>query len=390
MTLSEKYKKMQDEMTNAVQAAANQQVQATAMTPAQTAAAATAATELARQKGAGPQDYGTLADKYLNIYRNGQFNYDFNADPAWQNAKDAYMRQGQLAAKNVQAQAAALTGGYGNSYGAMAAQQQYNAALQNMNEIIPELEANVYNRYQADQNRNLTLAQMYMDLENQKYNRQMNEAQLAAQYGDYAGLNGLGIDTEKYESKEAADQAWEDLTRERTMTEWDQADEDRATNIALQAAQYGDYSKLEKLGFDMSTQRQRDALDEAIQKAQYSDYSGLKALGFDVAFLEAQKAAAWSKLYGTGSSGGGSGRRSGGSGGSGSGSDDVEDEPYVFDPTNLTDSERSLLKSAYSELGLTPRGVQTGGQYKGWVLCSGPDGTYYVRINEDGDIEVKP
>lgn len=243
----------------------------------------------------------TLADQYLNAYKNNQYSYDLYADPVYKQAMESAARQGQLAAKNVQAQAAGLTGGYGNSYGTMAAQQQYNQYLQNANEIVPELEANAYNRYQNEQAKNLTLAQMYLDLENQQYNRQMNEAQLAAQYGDYNGLNGLGINTEKYESREAADNAWTELTRSRQMAEWDQADEDRATNIALQAAQYGDYSKLEKLGFDMSTQQKRDALDEAIQKAQYYDYSGLKALGFDVAYLEAQKAAAWADLYNTGS-----------------------------------------------------------------------------------------
>ena len=92
----------------------------------------------------------SLANQYLDAYKNNKFNYDVYSDPVYEQAREAYVRQGQLAAKDVQAQAAALTGGYGNSYGAMAAQQQYNMALQNMNDIIPQLEANAYGRWQAD------------------------------------------------------------------------------------------------------------------------------------------------------------------------------------------------------------------------------------------------
>lgn len=309
----------------------------------------------------------TLADQYLNAYRNKQYQYDLYADPVYKQAMESAARQGQLAAKNVQAQAAGLTGGYGNSYGTMAAQQQYNQYLQKANEIAPELEANAYNRYQNEQAKNMTLAQMYLDLENRDYNRAMNEAQLAAQYGDYNGLNGLGINTEKYESKEAADDAWTELTRSRQMTEWDQADEDRATNIALQAAQYGDYSKLEKLGFDLSTQKKRDALDEAIQKAQYYDYSGLKALGFDVAYLEAQKAAAWSKLYGTGSSGGGSySDRTGGG-------DEAQEQTPVGDTTSLKTYAVSM-------------GYKVLGQQNGVVICQDQQGNVlYLSPDEDED-----
>ena len=56
-------------------------------------------------------------------------------------------------------QAAALTGGYGSSYGQQTGQQAYNAYLQQLNEIVPELyaqareqwqsgEAALYDRYQ--------------------------------------------------------------------------------------------------------------------------------------------------------------------------------------------------------------------------------------------------
>ena len=44
--------------------------------------------------------------KYLDAYKNNRFNYDQNTDPIYQQAREAAMRQGQLASKDVQAQAA--------------------------------------------------------------------------------------------------------------------------------------------------------------------------------------------------------------------------------------------------------------------------------------------
>ena len=37
-------------------------------------------------------------------------------------------------------QAAALTGGYGSTYGEQVGQQAYNAYLQNLNDIVPQLQ----------------------------------------------------------------------------------------------------------------------------------------------------------------------------------------------------------------------------------------------------------
>lgn len=115
-------------------------------------------------------DYAALADKYMRDYNNSKFSYDFNTDPVYQAAKQAYINQGKIAAKNVAAQAAKFTGGYGNSYGTMAAQQQYNAALQNANDIIPELQNAAYSRYQNDLAKKQNLANWY--LQNSRYQKE--------------------------------------------------------------------------------------------------------------------------------------------------------------------------------------------------------------------------
>ena len=48
----------------------------------------------------------------------GDFKYDLNADLLYQNAVDNYMLQGQKAMMDTNAAAAALSGGYGNSWAA--------------------------------------------------------------------------------------------------------------------------------------------------------------------------------------------------------------------------------------------------------------------------------
>ena len=340
------------------------------------------------------EDAGTLTPtqgylKYLDAYKNNRFQYDQNTDPIYQQAREAAMRQGQLASKDVQAQAAQLTGGYGNSYGAMAAGQAYNQYLQGVNDMVPELANAAYERYADEQQRNLTLSQMYLQQEERDYNRRMNEAQLAAQYGDYGGLNGLGIDTTEYENKEALDRAWNLEQRDRQRTEWTQEDEARMWQFALQYAQYGDYSKLKDLGVDMSTQQRRDALEEALQYAQVYDYSKLRALGVNTDLLEAQKAATMAGLYGTGSGGSrrGSGSGNGNKDGDGNGDGDGKEEWSM--KTQLTDADRQSLRGFYQAYGLTPLGNASSGPYKGWVYCKDADGvTTYVCVGTDGKVHA--
>lgn len=335
------------------------------------------------------EDAGTLTPtqgylKYLDAYKNNRFQYDQNTDPIYQQAREAAMRQGQLASKDVQAQAAQLTGGYGNSYGAMAAGQAYNQYLQGVNDMVPELANAAYGRYADEQQRNLTLTQMYMDMENRDYNRKMTEAQLAAQYGDYGGLNGLGIDTSEYENKEALDRAWDLEQRDRQRTEWTQEDEARMWQFALQFAQYGDYSKLKDLGVDVSTQQRRDALEEALQYAQVYDYSKLRALGVNTDLLEAQKAATMAGLYGSGSTGGGrssgGGKSGGGSGGSGGGAGGNEDDGEKrFFEQDLSDAVRAF--------GLVKNIVQIPGTTTNTLMGTDADGDKHkIIINKETGI----
>lgn len=75
------------------------------------------------------------------------FSYDLAGDALFQQYKDNYMKQGQMAMQDTMGRAAAMTGGYGNSYAATAGNQAYQAYLGQMNNAIPEFYQMAYDRY---------------------------------------------------------------------------------------------------------------------------------------------------------------------------------------------------------------------------------------------------
>ena len=119
---------------------------------------------LGRVQAAKPGAYasrweGQLQGLYDRIAERGDFSYDLGRDPVYRQAREQYQTAGRLAMQDTMGQAAALTGGYGSSYGQQTGQQAYNAYLQQLNEIVPELyaqareqwqsgEAALYDRYQ--------------------------------------------------------------------------------------------------------------------------------------------------------------------------------------------------------------------------------------------------
>ena len=90
---------------------------------------------------------GTFQDIVDRILNREEFSYDLDGDALYQQYKDKYIKQGRMAMEDTMGQAAAMTGGYGNSYAQTAGQQAYNAQLDNLNDIVPELYQMAYDRY---------------------------------------------------------------------------------------------------------------------------------------------------------------------------------------------------------------------------------------------------
>lgn len=134
--------------------------------------------QLNNAPGAYQSKWQAQIDEIMNAYRNREdFQYDLDSDALYQQYADQYARRGELAMMDTMGQAAAMTGGYGNSYAATAGNQAYQSYLQQLNDVIPELSAMAYDRYQQEGQDMLTEYSLLSEREDgdyAKYQDQLN------------------------------------------------------------------------------------------------------------------------------------------------------------------------------------------------------------------------
>lgn len=179
---------------------------------------------------------GTIQGLLNQVVNRPEFSYNPDTDPLASAYKKQYAREGQRATQDTLGAAAAATGGLPSSYAVSAAGQAGNYYASQMADKIPELYQLAYNKYvsdhsmklsdlgavqsaeQADYNKYLNQLNQYNtdrnfgygryldEVNNQtlirqenaalsdtEYQRQLELAQLAASYGDYSGLEALGV-----------------------------------------------------------------------------------------------------------------------------------------------------------------------------------------------------
>lgn len=112
---------------------------------------------------------------YDKIMNRGEFSYDVNKDKLYQQYRDLYAQMGRSAMEDTMGQAAALTGGYGSTYSQNAGQQAYNAYLQKLNEVVPELYNAAYNRYNQEGQDLMNLYSMARSNADSAYERDYNQ-----------------------------------------------------------------------------------------------------------------------------------------------------------------------------------------------------------------------
>lgn len=130
-----------------------------------------------------------------HIMNRDSFEYDFSQDPMYQMYADQYQRKGKLAMLDTMAQAAALTGGYGNTYAQQAGQQAYQRYMEDMMaNIVPQLRAEAYQVYQdelAGLRDDLGMLQAQEEMEREQ-ERWQAEFDLALQQAKSSGSGGSG------------------------------------------------------------------------------------------------------------------------------------------------------------------------------------------------------
>jgi len=139
----------------------------------------------AGKPGAYVSGYQAQIDELLSKIQNREpFQYDFNADPLYQQYKGNYTQMGKQSMMDTMGNAAALTGGYGNSYAATAGNQAYQQHLQQLNSVIPELYNSAHQAYR-DQGADIyNQMGLLRGLEGDAYGRYRDD------YGDWQNERG--------------------------------------------------------------------------------------------------------------------------------------------------------------------------------------------------------
>ena len=285
-------------------------------------------------------NYAALAAGKMDELQNmGSFSYDFNKDPMFKILSQSYMQQAKQAANNASAMAAARTGGYGNSYGAAAASQQYNAALGNLYDQVPELQEAAYNKYLNERNDLYKQAGYYNDLNDTYYGRDFQEREAQREQGN--------LDRDYDFKKTEADR--EDSRWNKQFDYKAQQDAlDRAEEGAQYLASLGYYDAAEQLyGVDLSVANETDLLKKALTIISGTGMDNEQAMTFLQKYLGI---GGLEGIFGSGSGGGGGGGNKGGGSYSYPGTDTPAtekpvttqqppqtSEPVVYDVTDLWD-----------------------------------------------------
>lgn len=246
--------------------------------------------------------YQDQIDALLSQIQNRpDFSYNYVEDPTYEIYRDQYTREGNLAMRDAIGNSAALSGGYGNSYGTTAGSQAYQAYLGQLNAIVPELEQLAYQRYQDEGTDLYNQLSALSALENAAYGQYRdsvgdyyNDYQLA--YQEYSDA----LAQENYQNEFDYQRGQDNLAYSQWLQEFEQAQQEAARDLAYRYAAAGMVYPY----------------DDAAQSVQYLSGGS-----------------------GGGSGGSGSGSRSSGSSSRGSGSEEKEETSNI----GLSESDESMF-----------------------------------------------
>lgn len=211
----------------------------------------------------------TLYDKIIN---QKQFEYDPFGDAAYNQYAEAYKRNAALMSEDAMAQAAALTGGYGSSYGQAVGTQAYNEQMTHLNDILPELRQNAYGEWQDARTREIEALSMLLN--ERDYERSIFESDRAfeesqRQYDENLRETQRQFDKNVEMEETQAKTDRDTLAIQAGFKSWDDYVK------AVSSGEYNPNATVEKSGFE------EKFLDGAIEAYQKNGEKGLTAY-FDV------------------------------------------------------------------------------------------------------------
>ena len=106
-----------------------------------------------------------------------KFSYDPEKDELYQSLKSQALKRGQKAMDDTMSRVVQNAGG-NNSYAISAAQGAYNDYLSGVDDLIPQLEQLAYSKYQNEVANDKDLLNLYMAMEEQEYNRNLQQQEI--------------------------------------------------------------------------------------------------------------------------------------------------------------------------------------------------------------------
>lgn len=185
---------------------------------------------------------GQISDILDNILNRPKFSYtaeDMTNDDLYKMYRDQYMRQGNIAMRDTMGNAAALTGGYGNTYASAAGQQAYDNYVAQLNNKALDFYDRAYQRY-ADEGQNLyNQMNVVTGLDNTDYQRYRDGVN--DYYNDLNYYNGrynqeYGYDYGEYQDRVAADQWAQEFAFQKQQAAQEQANWEAEMALRRQAA----------------------------------------------------------------------------------------------------------------------------------------------------------
>lgn len=183
-----------------------------------------------------------ISDILDNILNRPKFSYtaeDMTNDDLYKMYRDQYMRQGNLAMRDTMGNAAALTGGYGNTYASAAGQQAYDNYVAQLNNKALDFYDRAYQRY-ADEGQNLyNQMNVVTGLDNTDYQRYRDG--INDYYNDLNYYNGrynqeYGYDYGEYQDRVTADQWAQEFAFQKQQAAQEQANWEAEMALARQKA----------------------------------------------------------------------------------------------------------------------------------------------------------
>ena len=130
---------------------------------------------LLSQMSTGRTSYSDQIDALIKEYQiREKFSYDMNTDPLFQQMLSSSMNSGKMAMQDTIGQAAALTGGYGNTYGQAVGNAAYNQYITEAYENLPDYYNLALDAYNMEGEQMLNELDMLRDADNTEYGRLVN------------------------------------------------------------------------------------------------------------------------------------------------------------------------------------------------------------------------